>query len=199
MTLAVAPPTDHSPPIVVCVKGDAIALATAPAIELDLARFPNGRWALQLDDGFAWRESPVAIVAHGLACHAVAWWAQLSPRRYLSAVSGALFHAPLRFRAELASAAAAMQNGPRYRLPFASVVLGDGWFAAEETLALADRWGSCFVASGAQHFGGTSNRHAPLGAIERMLLDHAGQCGLAGSAAPPSSDAPPSLNARPHD
>lgn len=198
MTLAVDSPTDHPAPILVRVKGDPFASMASPAIELDLGKFLNGRWALQLDQGFARREAPVVILAHGLACHAVAWWAQLSPRSYVRAIVGALFDAPLRVDADLPAAAAAVQNGPRCRLPFASVVMGDAGFAVEETLALADRWGSCFVAAD-PHPGPLTNRHAPLGPVERMLLAHADRFDPARAVTSPFPGALPPLDAMPRD
>jgi predicted alpha/beta hydrolase family esterase len=197
MAHTVEPPTDHPTSIVVRVKGDPIAASLSPEIELDLSKFHNGRWALQLDHGLAWRETPVVIVAYGLACHAVAWWAQLSPRSYLRAISGALFLAPLRVGRDLPGAAAAMENGPRYRLPFASIVVGDTWFAVQETLALADRWGSGFVATGEPQPGPISNRHAPLGAIEQMLLERVGRFDAGAAATPPFAGVVPPHDAMP--
>ncbi|WP_010186877.1 alpha/beta hydrolase [Sphingomonas sp. PAMC 26605] len=168
-------PTDPAEPIIVIARGDPGWDTPLPRITLDLSKFPSGRWALQLDKGLAQREAPVVIVAHGLACRAVAWWAQLSPRSYVRAVSGALFHAPLQARDEQHAVVAALRSGPCYRLPFASIVLGDAWHAVEETLALADRWGSRFVATGSHEAAPSpSNRHAPLGPVERALLAHIG-------------------------
>lgn len=169
MTHAPDAPNDLAAPIVVTVRGDSGSDTVLPRVTLDLARFPAGRWALQLDKVFAQRETPVVIIAHGIACRAVAWWAQLSPRSYVRAVTGALFHAPLQARDDQRAAVAAMQNGPCNRLPFASVVLGDAWLAVAETLALADSWGSRFVAT-ESHPHRPSNRHAPLGPAERTLL-----------------------------
>ena len=72
---------DKPVPIIVSVKGDAQIAARLQRVELDLSRFHNGRWALQLDAVMANRAEPAVILAQGVACLAVAWWAQLSPRR----------------------------------------------------------------------------------------------------------------------
>lgn len=169
MTLAVEPPTDFPAPIFVGAKDDPAPCALPARIELDLAKFPGGRWALQLDAVFARREAPVVILAHGIACRAVAWWAQLSPRSYLRAIQGALFHAPLQVGVDQRAAAAAMRSGPAYRLPFASIVISDPSCQVAQTLALADAWGSRFVVPGAD-IGPPSNRHARFNAVETMLL-----------------------------
>ena len=172
MTLAIESPTELPVPIVVTAKGDPAAPSLPARIELDLSKFHNGRWALQLDAVFTRHEAPVVILAHGIACRAVAWWAQLSPRSYLRAVSGALFHTPLHVGFDQIAAAAAMQSGPACRLPFPSIVISDPSFQVEQALALADGWGSRFVATAAATSGPASNRHARFTAIETMLLDH---------------------------
>ncbi|TPG49378.1 alpha/beta hydrolase [Sphingomonas glacialis] len=172
MTRAIEPPIDLPTPILVSVKGDPAGFPIPAGIALDLSKFHNGRWALQLDAVLARREAPVVIVAHGIACRAVAWWAQLSPRSYLRAVKGALFHAPLQVGFDELAAAAAMQNGPACRLPFPSVVISDPSFQVEETLALADSWGSRFVATDAARSATASNRHARFTATEDMLLSY---------------------------
>lgn len=176
MTRTIAPPTDRPTPILVSVKGDPAVFPVPASIALDLSKFHNGRWALQLDAALARREAPVVIVAHGIACRAVAWWAQLSPRSYLRAVTGALFHAPLQVGFDSLAAAAAMQNGPACRLPFPSVVISDASFQVEETLALADAWGSRFVATDTAASGAASNRHARFTAIEDLLLSYREAC-----------------------
>lgn len=176
MTLAVETPTDLPMPIVVSARGDPAASSLPSQIALDLSKFHNGRWALQLDTVFGRRDAPVVIVAHGIACRAVAWWAQLSPRSYLRAVTGALFHSPLEIGFDQQAAAAAMQSGPSYRLPFPSVVIGEPSFQIAETLAIADAWGSRFVVSGVADTGTASNRHPRFTPVEDMLLAHRDWC-----------------------
>ncbi|PTS72444.1 hypothetical protein DBR17_19710 [Sphingomonas sp. HMWF008] len=163
-------PSEKPQPVLVTVKGDQPLAATVERVELDLSRFHNGRWALQLDAAFARREAPVVLLARGVACLAVTWWAQLSPRSYLRAVSGALFDSPLSIGFEQAAIAATVRTGPTYRLPFPSVVLNDALFQVEEVLALADKWGSRFIGADETPTDQPSNRRAPFSETEEMLL-----------------------------
>jgi len=89
---------DRPQPFIVAIKGDPVLAGGLPRLELDLSKFHSGRWALQLDAAFARRSEPAVIVAEGVACLAVAWWAQLSPRSYLQNIGGALFMSPLNVR-----------------------------------------------------------------------------------------------------
>jgi hypothetical protein len=137
---------DRPQPVIVAIKGDPFLATSLPRLDLDLSKFQNGRWALQLDSAFARRNEPVVIVAEGVACLAVAWWAQLSPRSYLRNISGALFLSPLNIRFGQAAIAASARLSPATRLPFPSLVTGDPSSYVEQVLALADSWGSRFVA-----------------------------------------------------
>jgi predicted alpha/beta hydrolase family esterase len=141
-------------------------------IELDLSKFPNGRWALQLDDAFARRSAPAVILAHGVACLAVAWWAQLSPRSYLRSVLGAVFRSPLHVGFGQAPIAASASTGPTQTLPFASIVASEVTPYVEQVLALADRWGSRFVDIGAPDASHPSNRFAVGTDQEQALLQY---------------------------
>ncbi|WP_404366070.1 alpha/beta hydrolase [Sphingomonas sp. MMS24-J45] len=172
MDLGSDAPFEKPQPIVVMVKGDQPLAVDVERVELDLSKFHNGRWALQLDAAFARRDAPVVLLARGVACLAVTWWAQLSPRSYLRAVSGALLDSPLNIGFEQASIAAIVRTGPTYRLPFPSVVLNDGLFQVEEVLALADRWGSRFIGADGTATEHPSNRHALFPDSEAMLLEY---------------------------
>lgn len=158
------------PAIVVSVKGDRPRHGALEQIDLDLSKFHNGQWALQLDAAFANRTTPVVILAHGLACLAVSWWAQLSPRSYLKAVRGAVFDSPLSVDLAHLAAAATFRTGPRYALPFPSVVVSDPIVQIDQVLALADTWGSCFVPADATDVANPSNRIARASDTEEMLL-----------------------------
>ena len=158
--------------ILVSVNGDALPQTAIEHVALDLSKFHTGRWALQLDAAFAQRQTPFVILAHGLACLAVSWWAQLSPRSYLRSVRGAVFDSPLSIDLQHVAAAASIRTGPTYRLPFPSVVISDASFQVEQELALADRWGSHFVARTSSPSAESTNRHARSDMIE-MLLTHA--------------------------
>ena len=76
---------------VVSAVSESAPLPAMPQLNLDLSRFYSGRWAAQLDAEFARRPTPSVIVAQGVACLAVAWWAQLSPASYVRQVGGAIF------------------------------------------------------------------------------------------------------------
>ncbi len=162
---------DGPVPILVSVKGDAVAAAASPLerVELDLTKFHNGRWALQLDTAMVHRRTPVVILAQGVACLAVAWWAQLSPRSYMENIRGGVFLSPLNVGFGQAAIARDVR-GPATRLPFPSIVACDPSPAIEQVLALADAWGSRFVDAGAPQGNRQSNR-SPIGsAVEERLV-----------------------------
>lgn len=162
--------TENPLPILVSVRGESPLSLPIPQIELDLSKFHNGRWAVQLDATFSRRETPVVILARGVACLAISWWAQLSPRSYLQSIRGAVFDSPLAVEIGQVAVAAAIRSGPTYRLPFPSLVVSDAFFRIEEVLKLADKWGSRFVENGGSHPGTPSNRHGPFTDAEAALL-----------------------------
>lgn len=161
---------ENALPILVSVRGDSPSPSPFAQVELDLSKFHNGRWAVQLDATFSRSDSPVVIVARGVACLAIAWWAQLSPRSYLRSVRGAVFESPLAVEMSQVAVAAAIRSGPTYRLPFPSIVVNDAVFRIEEVLRLADKWGSRFVEKGATPGEQPSNRTAPFTETEHALL-----------------------------
>ena len=171
-------PTDHHAPfdpqqaVIVTVKGDPGLPSSTPRIELDLARFQTGRWALQLDAVFAHRQDPAVILAQGVACLAVAWWAQLSPRSHLRSIEGALFLSPLHVGFGQEAIAAAARLGPSTRLPFPSVVASAAYPFIDRLLVLADGWGSHFAESIGPGIADAmpTNRHAaPIGECARLI------------------------------
>lgn len=159
--------------ILVSMAGDPPLQGGIEQVMLDVSKFHNGRWALQLDAAFAHRETAVVILARGLACLAVSWWAQLSPRSYLRSVRGAVFESPLSVDFQHVAAAASMRTGPIYRLPFPSVVVSDASFQIEQVLALADRWGSQLVTQTSDLEADHTNRYASSSDNTAMLLTHA--------------------------
>lgn len=96
-------------------------------------------WAVQLDDAVRRSERPVLLVAHGIGCLAVAWWARLSPAFYLASVSGALLIAPA-CAAGIATDEEKLFDSPGTLLPFPSIVVGDAF--DDGMRALAHGWGS---------------------------------------------------------
>lgn len=147
--------------LIIAVKGDPATDAPTHRIELDLSRFQSGRWALQLDTALARRREPAVILAQGVACLAVAWWAQLSPRSYMQAIRGAVFLSPLNIGFGQDGIAAAARLGPATRLPFPSIVASGAYPFMDRLLALADSWGSHFVDTDAHLRQVATNRHAP--------------------------------------
>lgn len=172
MTVADLGSTPEPRAIHVTVNGTPPRQTAIEQIDLDLSRFHNGHWALQLDSAFAHRTTPVVILAHGLACLAVAWWAQLSSRSYMRSVRGAVFESPLSVDLSQLAAAASFRTGPKYQLPFPSVVVSDAIAQIDHVLALADTWGSVFVPADATMVDNPSNRLARPNDAEDMLLAH---------------------------
>ncbi|GAA0337658.1 hypothetical protein GCM10009087_55120 [Sphingomonas oligophenolica] len=101
-------------------------------------------WALRLDEAVRRTERPAVIVAYGVSCFALAWWARLSPTSYVERVAGALLVRPFGASVALSSQGARDYAGPRTRFSFPSIVVGDG---ESDTRAqgLASSWGSAFV------------------------------------------------------
>lgn len=157
--------------VIVTVEGDPPLASPVPQIALDLSKFQSGRWALQLDSVFARRREPAVILAQGVACLAVAWWAQLSPRSYLQSLRGAAFLSPLNIGFGQDGIAAAARLGPSTRLPFPSIVASAGYPFMDRLLTLADAWGSRLIETGDSANGVPTNRQAPRSADEVQLID----------------------------
>jgi predicted alpha/beta hydrolase family esterase len=162
---------DKAVPIIVSVKGDAQIAAPLQRVELDLSRFHSGRWALQLDGVMANRAEPAVILAQGVACLAVAWWAQLSPRSYLRNIRGAVLLSPLSYGFGQSAIARNVRLSPATKLPFPSIVACDPSPAIEQVLALADSWGSSFVDANSLAPGHPSNRSATGTHVEERLVE----------------------------
>lgn len=120
--------------------------ANARTLTLDIDANPHrGLWALQLDDAVHAATEPTLLVAEGLACLAIARWAQLSPRRYVVNIAGACLFAPLAFASRQAPLLRNLQPSPSVRLPFPSTVIDTrASLAIARVLELADIWGSDF-------------------------------------------------------
>lgn len=107
---------------------------------------------------------PVVLVAHGLGCLAVAWWAEYERPLYGNPVVGALLVAPPDVdRREANPRLARFGPSPRSPLPFPSYLAAsrdDPACALGTAQALASDWGSRFAYAGAA--GGIDDR-ADLG------------------------------------
>ncbi|MEO7171092.1 MAG: alpha/beta hydrolase [Sphingomonas sp.] len=161
---------DRPLPVLIVARGDPAIALPLQRVELDLTKFHSGRWAQQLDTAMTRSREPVVLLAQGVACLAVAWWAQLSPRSYLEHIRGAVFLSPLSIGFGQAAIAAKARVSPATKLPFPSVVASDPSSMIEQVLALADNWGSRFVDSGAVQGAHPSNRRGGGTAAEDRLL-----------------------------
>lgn len=176
MDRAVGMPADLPVTILVAVKNDPFVIPIAAAgrlrtLAIDLqSGFHRGLWALQLDKAVTDSRERVVFAAHGVACLAVAWWAQLSPRSYLKNVAGAVFHAPLSLTMGQSAVARSLWPSPATRLPFPSLVAAGGSPLVEQALGLADNWGSRFVAADAPDCPNRSDVRGARSGIEDHLL-----------------------------
>jgi predicted alpha/beta hydrolase family esterase len=101
-------------------------------------------WAMRLDEAVRRTERPAVIVAYGVSCFALAWWARLSPTPYVERVTGALLVRPFGASIAVSSQGARTYMGPKTRFPFRSIVVGDGDSDARAQV-LAASWGSDFI------------------------------------------------------
>lgn len=148
----------HSHPILsVSITGDgprhwsAPPLAAVTALQLDMDANPHrGLWALQLDNAVRAVTEPTILLGEGLACLAIARWAQLSPARYVENIAGAYLFSPLSYGASQGPLLRNLHPGPEVRLPFASLVIDTrASLSIGRVLELADIWGSAFSDSDA--------------------------------------------------
>jgi hypothetical protein len=115
-----------------------------PGLLLELGgRSGRNLWAAKLDEAVRLAEEPVFLVAHGVSCFAVAWWARLSPASYVEKVAGALFIHPL--GSAVQASPEQLFAGPSIRVPFPSVIADRVADASE----LARSWGSRFIETSA--------------------------------------------------
>jgi predicted alpha/beta hydrolase family esterase len=134
-------------------------------VDLGLWSSPNrNAWVTALNLAIRDADRPVVLVARGLACHAVAWWAALERPAYGAPVAGAMLVAPPRI--DTASEDLRLISfGPAAKvlLPFPSVVVAsrnDHRMDYAGAQALARLWGSHSVDGGEI---GSANDAADLG------------------------------------
>jgi len=144
----------HSHPILtVSVTGDGVRHWSAPPLagvtplHLDMDANPHrGLWALQLDNAVRATTEPTILLGEGIACLAIARWAQLSPRRYVENIAGAYLFSPLSYGRTQAPLLRNLHPGPEVRLPFPSLVIDTrASLSIARVLELADIWGSHFT------------------------------------------------------
>ena len=88
--------------------------------------------AYRIDQAVLSAERPVLLLAHAASCATAAWWAKLSPARYVARVAGAVFVEPA------GRNDAAVPAGP---LPFSSIVIGND----DHSQRQAAEWGSRLI------------------------------------------------------
>lgn len=121
-------------------------------------------WVSRLDRAIARAASPVVLVAHSLACHAVAWWAADASLDRLGKVRGALLVAPPDVdRADAVAALRPFAPTPPGRLPFRSILAAsrdDDYASFARLMGMAATWGSELADFGLQ---GHLNAESRLG------------------------------------
>ena len=143
----------------------------APAradIEIGYRRGVNRNvWAAQLDEAVRHAERPVLLVAHGVSCLALAWWAKLSPAPYVERVAAALLVRP---SDGLTPRSAREFARPKTLFPFPSVVIdrGDDRIAAEQAMDFAASCGSGFVGAEGQ----AVSREGIFRRVTAMIVEH---------------------------
>ncbi|CAN5120159.1 hypothetical protein BH10PSE12_BH10PSE12_11350 [soil metagenome] len=138
----------------------------AAAISLGRTDPPNrNAWITTLGAAIAQSDRPVILVARGLACLAVAWWAALERPLYADPVAGALLVAPP--NVDTANSDLRMLGfgpAPKVLLPFPSVVVAsrnDPRMDFAAACLLSSFWGSQCIDGG--HIG-SAEAAADLGA-----------------------------------
>lgn len=109
-------------------------------------------WVTKLDQAIRSAPTPVVLVAHGLGCLAVAWWAELSGQPYGWPVAGALLVAPPDVnRADAPAALADFAPLPRTILPFPAILAAsedDPHASLQASFDMARNWGCHFETLG---------------------------------------------------
>lgn len=129
-------------------------------------------WVAEVDAAIAESEGPPVLVAHSLACVAVAKWAASgSPLN----IAGAFLVAPSDVDApNYPVEAVGFQPMPMEKLPFPSILVAssnDEYVTLERARAIAAAWGSRFVEIGeAGHINGASG-YGDWPEGEQMLLE----------------------------
>jgi predicted alpha/beta hydrolase family esterase len=120
-------------------------------VELGLWDAPRRNpWVTKIDHAIAAARPPVILVAHGLGCLAVAWWAVLSGQPLGGPVAGALLVAPPDVEG-YGSALADFGPTPRANLPFPSLLVAsrsDPYAPYQRARDMAAFWGSALVDAG---------------------------------------------------
>jgi Predicted esterase of the alpha/beta hydrolase fold len=119
-------------------------------VDLGMLNAPHrNTWVNKLNLAIHRANGPVVLVAHGLGCVTVAWWAEYEQPDFSDPVAGALFVAPPDVdRPERDERLARLGTCPRSELPFPSYLAfsrNDASCGYRTALALAHDWGSHFA------------------------------------------------------
>ena len=119
---------------------------------LDLGMWENphrNTWVNKINLAIHRADKPVVLVAHGLGCVALAWWAEFESPAYGDPVTAALMLSPPDVdRPGIDPRLARFSSCPRQPLPFESILVADKQSPApaRSTLCtLAQDWGSTFM------------------------------------------------------
>ncbi|QZP06699.1 alpha/beta hydrolase [Caenibius sp. WL] len=159
--------------------------ATRPHCErLDLGLWDNphrNTWVNKLNLAINRQDRPVVLVAYGLGCLTVAWWAEYERPAINDPVVGALFVAPPDIdRPGIDPRVAKFGAVPRRELPFPAFLVPcveDRLCNYRTAYSLAQDWGANFIdpEDNEQETGHPHDKRWPLGEVllNRLLRNHA--------------------------
>lgn len=132
-------------------------------------------WIDTISESIRRANTPVVLVAHSLACIAVAHWAR-EEKRLVRSVEAALLVTPADVDdfARIPAVLQAFAPIPRERLPFGSVFVGsedDAYMGQTAGRNLARDWGSIFINAGAVGHINCASGHGPWPEGEQFLAD----------------------------
>lgn len=171
---------------------------------VDLGMWDNphrNTWVNRLNVAIHWAGRPVILVAHGLGCLAVAWWAEYEQPLYGNPVVGALFAAPPDVERPGSDPRLAQFGAcPRVPLPFPAFLTAsrnDAACGLRTAQRLAGDWGCRFVFAGeAGADTQAGDWHFGKKLLGQLLREHQLDCGRPGPRAQAAPRAIETLGAR---
>lgn len=152
---------------------------------VDFETWDNPRrndWVNRLNMAIYRADRPVILVAQGLGCVAVAWWAEYEQPPYANPVVGALFtDAPDVDRPGSDPRLANFGSCPRKPLPFPAFLTagqGDRFANLRTAQMLAGDWGCRFIYAGetARSDAGAGDWHFGKKLLSQLLQEHRSEC-----------------------
>lgn len=154
-------------------------LPDSEAVDLGMWHDPHrNTWVNRINLAICRAERPVVLVAHRLACLAVAWWAEYEQPDFGDPVIGGLLVAPPDVnRPGLDPRLAKFGTVPRKRMPFASFVVAsreDPLCNARTAYGLARDWDARFIDSSGEAGAKAGNLQWAFGErlLERLLREY---------------------------